>query len=155
MCKCMYIVRAQNNFPACSPSQGKRRHFAHSLWRTLPFFLSAFSRPRPPGRVVVRLLDQPLGLPCGRFGGLGRRRPDAQPLEGLQRLEGPPRPVLDPPQPVGLVPDVGEVPVHGVDLLLDPLCLGVVVEGLREGVLGGLHEQDHLVLVSGPVVKHL
>ena len=51
--------------------------------------------------------------------------------------------------------DGGEIPVHGVELLLDPLGHGEPVEHLCKRLLASSHQGDHVVHGSGPVLQQL
>ena len=83
------------------------------------------------------------------------RNANAQTCQGFQGRVGPTGPMLHSLHVVGEVADLGDFGEHRVDLLLDPLGRGVVVEHLQEGVVGAPHEGGDAVAVVVPVLQHL
>ena len=83
------------------------------------------------------------------------RNPNAQTCQGFQGRVGAARPGLDSLHVVRNIADLGNFGEHRVDLLLDPLGRGVVVEHLQQGVVSVPHEGGDRVTVVVPVLKHL
>ena len=80
---------------------------------------------------------------------------NAQACQGFKGRVGPTGPMLHSLHIVSEVADLRDFGEHRVDLLLDPLGRGVVVEHLQEGVVGAPHEGGDAVAVVVPVLQHL
>ena len=99
---------------------------------------------------LCRLLSLCLFLAVGVH-----RNANAQTCQCFQGRVGPAGPVLHSLHVVGEITDLGNFGEHGINLLLNPLGCGVMVEHLQQGVVSVPHEGGDRVTVVVPVFQHL